>query len=368
MTRLQDLFEQQGQSPWLDNLRRDWLVDGELGRWVERGVRGVTSNPSIFQKAMSSGDAYDEQLDRLLAEGSSVADAYWAMVTTDIEDTLALLRPVYDRSGGQDGFVSLELGPVMARDTHASIAAARGFHEAIAEPNLMIKIPATDEGVPAVQRMIAEGRSINITLIFSLERYAEVMEAYISGLEELAVAEPDRDLADVASVASFFISRVDVEVDRRLDAIGTDEARALKGRAAVAQGKLAYRLFRTTFAGPRWEALVERGARVQRPLWASTSTKDPSLPDTLYVDTLIGPDTVNTMPEATLEAFESHGVVARTADVGADEAAEVYERLTALGVDTDDVSRVLEDEGVASFVKAFDGLVATLEENVSART
>ena len=368
MTRLQDLFEQQGQSPWLDNLRRDWLVDGELGRWVERGVRGVTSNPSIFQKAMSSGDAYDEQLDRLLAEGSSVADAYWAMVTTDIEDTLALLRPVYDRSGGQDGFVSLELGPVMARDTHASIAAARGFHEAIAEPNLMIKIPATDEGVPAVQRMIAEGRNINITLIFSLERYAEVMEAYISGLEELAVAEPDRDLSDVASVASFFISRVDVEVDRRLDAIGTDEARALKGKAAVAQGKLAYKLFRGTFAGPRWEALVERGARVQRPLWASTSTKDPTLPDTLYVDTLIGPDTVNTMPEATLEAFESHGVVASTVEEGVDEAAEVYERLTALGVDTDDVSRLLEEEGVDSFSKAFDGLIATLEEKVAART
>ena len=368
MTKLEQLFAEQGQSPWLDNLRRDWLVDGELGRWVERGVRGVTSNPSIFQKAMSAGSAYDEQLDRLLGEGATVADAYWAMVTTDIEDTLALLRPVYDRSGGRDGFVSLELGPAMARDTHASIAAARGFHEAIAEPNLMIKIPATDEGVPAVQRMVAEGRNINITLIFSLERYAAVMEAYISGLEELAVAEPDRDLGDVASVASFFISRVDVEIDKRLEAIGTDEALALKGRGAVAQGKLAYRLFRSTFAGPRWEALVARGARVQRPLWASTSTKDPSLPDTLYVDTLIGPDTVNTMPEATLEAFESHGVVARTVDEGADEAAEVYERLRALGVDTDDVSRVLEEEGVAAFVTAFDGLVATLDEKVAART
>ncbi|MDQ3384451.1 MAG: transaldolase [Actinomycetota bacterium] len=368
MTKLHDLFERHGQSPWLDNLRRDWLVDGELGRWVERGVRGITSNPSTFQKAMSEGSAYDEQLDRLLAEGGTVPDAYWAMVTTDIEDTLALLRPVYDESGGQDGYVSLELGPAMARDTHASIAAARGFHEAIDEPNLMIKIPATDEGVPAVQRMIAEGRSINITLIFSLDRYAEVIEAYISGLEELAVAQPDRDLRDVASVASFFISRVDVEIDKRLEAIGTEEARALKGKAAVAQAKLAYRLFGSSFAGDRWKALVERGARVQRPLWASTSTKDPSLPDTLYVDTLIGPDTVNTMPEGTIEAFEAHGTVAATVDQGAEEAEQLFEQLTSLGVDLDDVSVVLEEEGVQAFVKAFDGLLATLEEKVAART
>jgi transaldolase len=366
MTKLRQLHDSHGQSPWLDNLRRDWLVDGELARWVERGVRGVTSNPSIFQKAMSGGSAYDEQFEQLLVEGHTPTEAYWAMVTADIEDTLALLRPVYDASGGQDGFVSLELAPEMARDTAASIAAARGFHTAIPQPNLFIKIPATDEGVPAVQRMIAEGRSINITLIFSLERYAEVMEAYVSGLEELAVAEPERDLSDVASVASFFISRVDVEVDRRLDALGTDEARTLKGKAAVAQGKLAYRLFRETFRGPRWDALVARGARVQRPLWASTSTKDPSLPDTLYVDTLIGPDTVNTMPEATLEAFEDHGVLGATVEQGVDEAEGVFARLAELGVDTDDVSRVLEDEGVAAFAKAFDELITTLEGKAAA--
>ena len=368
MTKLHDLFDQQGQSPWLDNLRRDWLADGELGRWVEKGVRGITSNPSIFQKAMGSGTAYDEQLDRLLSEGCTVTDAYWAMVTTDIEDTLALLRPVYDESGGRDGFVSLELAPEMARDTHASIAAARGFHEAIDEPNLMIKIPATDEGIPAVQRMIAEGRSINITLIFSLDRYAAVIEAYLSGLEELAATEPERDLGDVASVASFFISRVDVEIDKRLEAIGTDEARALKGKAAVAQAKLADRLFRSSFSGPRWEALVARGARVQRPLWASTSTKDPALPDTLYVDELIGPDTVNTMPEATLEAFEDHGVLAATVGRDADGADELLGRLAAIGIDLDDVSEVIESEGVDAFVKAFDGLIATLEEKVAART
>jgi transaldolase len=365
MTKLRPLHEEHGQSPWLDNLRRDWLVDGELARWVERGVRGVTSNPSIFQKAMSGGSAYDEQLAQLLAEGRTPTEAYWAMVSTDIEDTLALLRPVYDHSGGQDGFVSLELAPELARDTAASIAAARGFHEDLPHPNLLVKIPATDEGVPAVQRMIAEGRSINITLIFSLERYAEVMEAYLSGLEELAATSPERDLGDVASVASFFISRVDVEVDRRLDALGTEEAAALKGKAAVAQGKLAYRLFRHTFAGPRWEALVARGARVQRPLWASTSTKDPSLPDTLYVDTLIGPDTVNTMPEATLEAFEEHGTLARTVDEGVDDAEAVFARLTELGIDTADVSRVLEDEGVAAFVKSFDELITTLEDKAA---
>jgi transaldolase len=303
------------------------------------------------------------------AEGASVADAYWAMVTTDIEDTLALLRPVYDRSGGQDGLrlARARARPWPATPTPASPPPAASTRPS-PSPNLMIKIPATDEGVPAVQRMIAEGRNINITLIFSLDRYAEVMEAYISGLEELAIAEPDRDLGDVASVASFFISRVDVEIDKRLDAIGTDEARALKGKAAVAQGKLAYRLFRATFAGPRWEALVERGARVQRPLWASTSTKDPSLPDTLYVDTLIGPDTVNTMPEATLEAFESHGVVAETADEGADEAAALYERLRASASTPTTCRGCSRRRAWPRSCRPSTASIATLEEKVRART
>jgi transaldolase len=361
MTKLHDLYQQQGQSPWLDNLRRDWIHDGTLQGWIDKGVRGVTSNPTIFQKAMTAGDAYDDQFRELVQAGKSVDDSYWTMVDQDIRDALRLLRPVYDESGGTDGFVSLELGPAIARDTAASTAAARQFHQQIDQPNLMIKIPGTAEGIPAVRAMVAEGRNINITLIFGLPRYAEVMEAYIGGLEDY-----DGDPSSVQGVASFFISRVDTEVDRRLDAIGTEEALALRGKAAVAQGKLAYKLFRETFDGPRWEALVAKGAKVQRPLWASTSTKNPAYPKTLYVDTLIGPDTVNTMPEQTLEDFEAMGTVARTIDQDVDEAERVFQQLAAVGVDMDDVARVLEDEGVASFAKAFEELSSTLAEKAAA--
>ena len=360
MTKLQQLHSEFGQSPWLDNLRRDWLLDGTLQSWIDRGVRGVTSNPTIFQKAMSQGTAYDDQFSELLGAGMSVPDAYWAMVVSDVEDTLAVFRPVHDASDGEDGFVSLELAPDQARDTAASIEAARGFHEQIAEPNLYVKIPATAEGIPAIRAMVGEGRNINITLVFSLERYAEVMEAYLAGLEAY-----DGDVSGVRSVASFFVSRVDTEVDRRLEAIGTEEALALRGRAAVAQAKLANRDFRQTFSGSRWEALVARGANLQRPLWASTSTKNPAYPPTLYVDTLIGPDTVNTMPEATLEAFEDHGRLARRADRTLDRARATLERLAQVGVDLDDVSRVIEDEGVASFAKSFDELLATLEDKAT---
>jgi transaldolase len=285
------------------------------------------------------------------------------MVRTDIDDALRILRPVCDAAGGADGFVSLELGPEMARDTEASIEAARRFHVEIDQPNLMIKIPGTAEGVPAIRAMVAEGRNINITLIFGLRRYAEVMEAYLGGLEELAAGGGDP--STVHGVASFFISRVDTEVDRRLEAIGSGDALALRGKAAVAQGKLAYEQFRATFAGPRWEALASKGAHVQRPLWASTSTKNPAYPKTLYVDTLIGPDTVNTVPEGTLDEFERSGTVARTIEAGVDEAHATFERLGTLGVDLDDVSHVLEDEGVASFAKAFDEISSNLEEKAA---
>jgi transaldolase len=356
MTKLQQLHSELGQSPWLDNLRRDWLLDGTLQSWIDRGVRGVTSNPTIFQKAMSQGTAYDDQFAELLRGGMSVPEAYWTMVVADVEDTLAVFRPVHEASGGEDGFVSLELAPDQARETKASIEAARGFHEQIAEPNLYVKIPATAEGVPAIQAMVAEGRNINITLIFSLERYADVMEAYLSGLEAYG-----GDLFPVRSVASFFVSRVDTEVDRRLEAIGTEEALALRGKAAVAQAKLAYRDFRRTFSGTRWEALVARGANLQRPLWASTSTKNPAYPPTLYVDTLIGPDTVNTMPEATLEAFEERGPLARTVDEDVEQAEATWQALADVGVDLDDVGRTLEEEGVAAFSKSFDELLGVLE-------
>jgi transaldolase len=364
MGKLHDLWATEGQSPWLDNLRRDWIQDGTLQAWVDRGVRGVTSNPTIFQKAMSAGTAYDEQFRELITAGCTVDEAYWRMVDTDIRDALRILRPVHDTSGGTDGFVSLELAPDLARDTVDSVEAARRFHEDIAAPNLMVKVPGTAAGVTTVKELVAEGRNINVTLIFGLPRYVEVMEAYIEGLEHFRSA--GGDLATVHGVASFFISRVDTEVDRRLEAVGTDEALALRGRAAVAQGKLAYRLFREVFSGHRWKALAQAGAHVQRPLWASTSTKNPAYPKTLYVDTLIGPDTVNTMPEGTLDDFEAVGTLARTVDVGADEAQAVFDGLAAVGIDMADVATTLEDEGVASFATSFDELAATLEAKAAA--
>ena len=355
MTRLQQLYTDQGQSPWLDNLRRGWITSGELQTMVDRGIRGITSNPSIFQKAMGSGNDYDAQL--LELAGSSIEDAYWMLVAKDIEDALAILRPVHDESDGLDGYVSVEVAPSLARDTEGTIAAARRLHEEIDEPNLYVKIQATAEGVPAIQQMFSEGRSINITLIFSIERYEEVMEAYLSGLEAC-----EGDLSKIRSVASFFVSRVDTEVDRRLEEIGTPEALELRGRTAVAQAQVAYTRFRETFQGPRWEALVERGAHVQRPLWASTSTKNPEYPDTLYVDQLIGPDTVNTLPDATIEAFEDHGTLARRVDADPDAAQRILDQLADVGVDIVDVTRVLEDEGVASFSKSFDELLGVLRD------
>ena len=355
MTRLHDLFDQQGQSPWLDNIRRGWITSGELAGWVERGVRGLTSNPSIFQKAIQGSAEYDEQFTDAITSGLDVEASYWELVTSDIGAALEILRPVYDLSDGLDGYVSVEVDPGLARDSAGTEASARELDERLDAPNLYIKIPATAEGLAPIQQMIAEKRSINVTLIFSLTRYAEVMEAYIAGLEAA-----EGDLSDISSVASFFISRVDVEVDRRLEEIGTPEALALKGKAAIANGKLAYALFQETFTGPRWEALAARGARVKRPLWASTSTKDPSYPDTLYVDELIGPDTVNTLPDNTLEAFEDHGTVARTIDMGVGGAHEVIEALEGLGISMDEVTQKLEDEGVAAFEKSFDELLGAL--------
>ncbi len=354
-TRLHDLHDL-GQSPWLDNLRRGWLTSGELQAWIDRGIRGLTSNPSIFQKAISSGTDYDEQFGDLVTGGTEVTDAYWDLVASDIEGALRLLRPVHDASDGLDGFVSVEVAPDLARDTAGTEAAARRLHDEIAEPNLYVKIPGTAEGVPAIEAMIAEGRSINVTLIFSLDRYADVMEAYVAGLERA-----DGDLSRISSVASFFVSRVDTEVDRRLEEIGSPQALALRGQAAVAQAQVAYERFLATFQGPRWDALVARGARVQRPLWASTSTKNPAYPDTAYVDPLIGPDTVNTMPEDTIEAFLDHGTVARTVDAEPGAAQATLDAVTAAGVDLDEVAAVLEEQGVAAFAKAFDELIGALD-------
>jgi transaldolase len=359
MTKLHQLHDRYGQSPWLDNLTRVYLRDGTLSRLVADGIRGVTANPTIVAKAIEGSEAYDEQFAALIAQGRPVLDAYWDLVVDDIGDALGVLRPTFDSSAGTDGFVSIEVAPELARDTDATIAAARHLHQRIAQPNLLVKIPATSEGVPAIQAMIAEGHSINITLIFSVARYAQVVDAYLSGLETLA--EGGGDLASVHSVASFFVSRVDTEVDRRLDAIGTSDALALKGQAAIAQAKLAYRLFGDRFAGERWERLAARGAQVQRPLWASTSTKNPSYPDTLYVDSLIGPDTVNTLPETTIAAFEDHGTISRTIERGVDHARAVMDTLAEVGVDMDDVGRTLEEQGVASFHQSFAHVLQALE-------
>jgi transaldolase len=361
MTKLHDLFRQIGQSPWLDNLKRDYLVSGELEQMVADGIRGVTSNPTIFQKAISAGTAYDDQFTQLV-EVHSVEDAYWELVIKDIRDALGVLRPVYDEERN-DGFVSIEVSPAIANDTDASIKAAAFLHERIDEPNLFVKIPATAAGIPAIQEMISRGKSINITLIFSLSRYEAVIDAYLDGLEAL-----DGDLSAVHSVASFFVSRVDTEVDRRLEAIGSDEALALRGKAAVAQAKLAYKLFQAKFSGDRWEALKARGAKVQRPLWASTSTKNPDYPDLLYVDTLIGPDTVNTLPDATIAAFVDHGTLARTVDADVDEAQRDLERIEALGISMEDVANTLEEEGVAAFVKSYDELIQALTDKANALT
>ena len=360
MTRLHDLYAQQGQSPWLDNIRRGWITSGELARWVESGVRGLTSNPSIFQKAIQGSAEYDDEFASSIESGMDVEASYWQLVTSDIRAALDILRPVYDESQGLDGYVSVEVDPGLARNTDGTTTAARQLDERLNQPNLYVKIPATAEGLLPIQTMISEKRSINVTLIFSLERYAEVMEAYIAGLEAA-----EGKLGDISSVASFFISRLDVEVDGRLNAIGSPEALALRGKAAVANGKLAYALFSQTFSGPRWETLAARGARVQRPLWASTSTKNPDYPDTLYVDELIGPHTVNTLPDNTLEAFKDHGTVARTIDSDVAAANAVIDDLATLGIDMAEVTQQLEDEGVAAFEKSFDELLSALSEKAA---
>mgnify|MGYP000956411201 FL=1 len=365
--RLSSLFDDQGQSPWLDNLRRGWITSGELDQWVATGIRGLTSNPAIFQKAIEGSADYDKQFGQLIADGVSVDEAYWDLVTSDIRGALQALRPVYDASDGRDGFVSVEVDPTLARDSDETTTAARALHDRLDAPNLMVKIPGTREGLPSIRTMISEGKSINVTLIFSVSRYEEVIAAYIAGLEDALAAGHD-DLSRVASVASFFISRTDTEVDRRLEEIGTDVALSLRGRTAVAQAQIAYQIFREAFDGPRWQVLADKGAQLQRPLWASTSTKNPNYSETLYVDELIGPNTVNTMPDNTIDAFMKKGTVARTVDVNPGEAQEVLAAVSALGIDLDDVAAVLEQEGVASFVKSFDELITSLSAKAHSLT
>jgi len=359
MTRLLELFSTENQSPWLDNLRRSWIVTGELENWINNGVRGITSNPTIFQKAMTDTNDYDSQLTELIASGKSIEESYWELVVEDINGALDILRPLYDKSDGLDGFVSLEVDPSLADDTSETITAARHLHSLIDKPNLYVKIPATSAGIPAIQQLISDGKSINVTLIFSLDRYEEVIEAYLSGLESCK-----GDLSNISSVASFFISRTDTEVDKRLQTIGSDNALALQGKAAIAQGRAAYKIFKSSFSGPRWNSLQERGANPQRPLWASTSTKNPEFPDTLYVDELIGPETVNTIPDSTLKAFIDHGKVARTIDSDNHDSS-LLEKIEKEGVNLHEVAQLLEEQGVASFTESFNDLLETLHQKVA---
>ncbi|MFM8856367.1 MAG: transaldolase [Actinomycetota bacterium] len=352
------LHTEQGQSAWLDNLRRDDITSGRLRQQIISGIRGQTSNPTIFQKAIQDSTAYDEQIRSLLAESLSTEEIYWTLVCADIQRALDLFRPLYEESSGNDGYVSVEVDPHLARDTQGTYNAAWALWKRIDRPNLMIKIPATVESLPAIRAMVASGANINVTLIFSLERYRDVMLAYIGGLADRV--DQGFPIDSIAGVASFFISRVDTEIDRRLDSIGTAEALALRGQAAVCQARLAYSMFREVFSGEAWSYLERHRARAQRPLWASTSTKNPAYPDTLYVDELIGPDTVNTLPESTIDAFCDHGSIARTIDRNVEASRHTWEALSHVGIDVADVARVLEDEGLKSFQTSFDDLMTTL--------
>ena len=355
-----------GVSVWLDDISRERLTTGNLADLIrDRHVVGVTSNPTIFAHALASGSAYDGQLADLETRGVGLEEAARAITTYDIRWACDVLRPVYDATSGVDGRVSIEVDPRIARDTAKTIAEARALWWLVDRPNLFIKIPATEQGLPAITQCLSEGISVNVTLIFSLERYGQVRDAFFAGMEQAGQA--GHDLATIASVASFFVSRMDTEVDRRLDKIGTAEAAALRGKAAIANARLAYELYEERFATPRWEALRQAGARPQRPLWASTSTKDPAFPDTMYVEELVAPGTVNTMPEATLHAMADHGKVrGDTASSGYDQARQVFADLEALGIGYQDVVTVLEDEGVAKFAASWQEMLETISTALAA--
>jgi transaldolase len=356
--RLRKLAEA-GQSVWIDSLSRDDIENGNLERMIEYGVVGVTSNPTIFQQAISHSTLYDEQLEELSKREDDPKEIFLELALRDIQGACDLLMPVFERTNRLDGYVSLEVSPDLAYDTQATVEEATRLHELVDRPNLMVKIPATQPGLATIEDMIAAGKSINVTLIFALQRYEAVTSAYIRGLQRLVAAGGDP--SGVASVASFFVSRVDTEADKRLDKIGGHDE--LKGRLAVDNAKLAYAAFEEIFSGEDWEFLESKGATKQRPLWASTSTKNPEYKDTMYVDNLIGPETVNTMPYSTLEAFVDHGEVNPNAvEEGLDEARKLFEELKKAGVNYDDVVEVLEKEGVQKFVDSYNELIEEIEQ------
>ncbi len=355
-----------GQSIWLDYIHRTMLASGDLKELIEgRGVRGVTSNPTIFEQAIGRGDAYDAEIARLAREGKDALAIYEALAIADIQAACDLFRPIHEMSGGNDGFVSIEVSPRLAHDTAGTLAEARRLWAAVDRPNVMIKIPGTDEGLPAVTQALAEGINVNITLLFAVAMYERVIAAYVAGLEQRLAAKGSVEA--VRSVASFFVSRVDTETDKRLDALAASGtvnravAEGLRGKAAVANAKVAYATYVRHFEGERFRAVMAQGAAVQRPLWASTSAKNPAYRDTLYVDELIGPDTVNTLPPATLEAFAEHGTAARTIDAGLEEAERQLAAIESLGLRLSDVTDFLVTDGVKKFADSFTSLLAAVE-------
>ncbi len=354
-----------GVSIWLDDLSRELLNDGSLEKLVsDKHVVGVTTNPTIFASALSKGDAYDEQLREVAAAGKDVDTAIFDITTADVRHACDVLRPVYDRTGGQDGRVSIEVDPRLAHDTTATIEAARKLWTTVDRPNALIKIPATVEGLPAITQAISEGISVNVTLIFALDRYRGVMQAFLTGLEQ--ARERGVDLSTIRSVASFFVSRVDTEVDRRLDELGTEEATALRGKAGIANARLAFQAFEEVFSTPRWKVLADDGAHPQRPLWASTGVKDPAYPDTMYVTELVTDGTVNTMPSKTMDAVADHGELhGDTVREQYDDARQVLDALERLGISYGDVTAVLEREGVEKFEKSWDELMTTVNEELA---
>ncbi|WP_273651181.1 transaldolase [Cellulomonas fimi] len=354
-----------GVAIWLDDLSRERLRTGDLADLVENlGVVGVTTNPTIFASALSKGDAYDEQLRELTAEGVDVDEAVFRITTDDVRAAADVLRPVYDRTAGVDGRVSIEVDPRLARDTDGTIASAKALWSTVDRPNVFIKIPATVEGLPAITAVLAEGISVNVTLIFSLDRYRAVLDAFLAGLEQ--ARENGHDLAPIASVASFFVSRVDAAIDPKLDELATPEAAELRGKAAIANARLAYGVYEEVVGGDRWKALAAAGAHPQRPLWASTGVKDKAYPDTLYVDELVVAGVVNTMPEATLRAVADHGGDAHDTVTGTGAAsAEVIDRLAEQGVDLDEVTVQLEEEGVSKFEASWEQLLSTVRTGLS---
>lgn len=361
MTDALKRLSDEGVAIWLDDLSRKRITSGNLAELMDQShVVGVTTNPSIFQKAISSGDGYEQQLTDLAARKLTVDEALRMITTADVRDAADVLRPLYDASGGQDGRVSIEVDPRLAHNTAATIAEAKQLAWLVDRPNTLIKIPATKAGLPAITEVIGRGISVNVTLIFSLERYREVMDAYLAGLEKARAA--GLDLSLIRSVASFFVSRVDTEIDKRLEKLGSDEARSLKGKAAVANARLAYQAYEEVFSSDRWQALEHEGAHKQRPLWASTGVKDPSYPDTLYVTELVAPGIVNTMPEATLDAVADHGEVTGDTIRGTYEQSQgELDAIAALGISYDDVVQLLEDEGVEKFAASWNELLASTE-------